>query len=79
MGWVQCAEYSCPETGVDFYGYDVEIVHDVPDWHACGEACELVSTCKYWTWNTWNTCNLKSSDAGLLKDPEGISGVRGCT
>merc|ERR1712126_242247 len=77
MYWVQCAEYSCPETGVDFYGSDVDILQDVLDWHDCGEACELVSSCHYWTYNTrreW--CNLKSSDAGLRKDPDGISGAR---
>jgi len=80
MCWVQCAEYSCPETGFDFHDYDVDILYDVRDWHDCGEACELVSSCYYWTYNTSNkACFLKSSDGGLRKDPVAISGVRGCT
>ena len=80
MWWVQCAEHSCPETDVDFAGSDIDALHNVLDWHDCGQACELVSSCLFWTYNTSDKrCILKYSDAGLCKDSAAISGTRGCT
>merc|ERR1712126_666042 len=79
MYWVQCAEYSCPEMDVDFWGYDIDELHDVSDWHDCGDACQLVSSCMYWTLTKEKRCVLKSSDAGLTKYPGSISGARGCS
>merc|ERR1712126_746242 len=70
MYWVQCAEYACPEYGVGIWTYDVDVVYDVIDWHDCGEICEAVSSCKFWTYET--------SDEGLYKNEDNITGARGC-
>merc|ERR1712126_25947 len=75
----------CPETGVDFYGHD-DAIHGcdhgwlyASDWNACGEICELVTDCLYWTFiEDINSCNLKYSDEGVTKKAGVISGARGC-
>merc|ERR1712136_505681 len=80
MYWVQCAEYSCPEMDVSFWGYDIDELHDVSDWHDCGEICKHVSSCLYWTHDvTHKKCWLKYSDEGLMKLMTYVSGARGCT
>jgi hypothetical protein len=37
--------YSCPEMDVDFYGNDIEDVHDVTSWEDCG-MCAIFSQFK---------------------------------
>merc|ERR1712135_137251 len=70
MYFVQCEKYACPETEVNFAESDLDILENVINWHDCGEACELISTCLFWTYrDSDTTCFLKYSDAGLSKIP----------
>merc|ERR1711951_753 len=76
---MKASSYSCPEVNVDFYGADLEEVHGVTSWQNCGQICELISNCAFWTLNSKKaTCYTKSSDGGLRHQNGHISGVRGC-
>jgi len=70
--------YSCPEMDVDFGSNDVDNIHGITDWRACGTICDITPPCKFWTMGFYNTCWLKSSDAGLSVDFGAISGAKGC-
>jgi len=73
-----CHGYACPEYDVDFEGNELSD-HQSSGWEECGRSCALDPYCKFWTWNEpLNHCWLKSSDAGLQKDPNHISGALGC-
>merc|ERR1712126_125392 len=72
--------YSCPEDNVDFNGHDIDCVPLIPNWHACGEICNVTPACKFWTWvkTENNRCCLKGVDYGLMHATHCISGVKGC-
>jgi len=72
------AKYACPEYNVDFQGYDIDDLNTI-SWSDCGEACGDAVGCNFWTWNTDNSrCFLKSSDGGLEKQNNAISGAHNC-
>jgi len=54
---------------LDFYGYDLRNIRDVPDWWTCADHCNADHSCMAWTWGkpgAWwgvgNTCYLKHAD-----------------
>merc|ERR1712002_1259163 len=69
----------CPLDEIDFNGGDIEKIHSVTNWHACGHICGLDQGCKFWTWSkTSGDCLLKNSDEGMSHAWNAISGDRGC-
>eukprot|EP00091_Calanus_sinicus_P000884 TRINITY_DN10839_c0_g1_i2.p1 TRINITY_DN10839_c0_g1~~TRINITY_DN10839_c0_g1_i2.p1 ORF type:complete len:131 (+),score=32.33 TRINITY_DN10839_c0_g1_i2:49-393(+) len=71
--------YACPEVHIGFDPeYQIGAIPDVASWHACGTICNLVTDCKFWTWNLGHNCYLKSSDHGIYYNEADTSGQKGC-
>ena len=69
----------CAEYGIDYSGYDLEIVTDIHHWHDCAYQCQDHRACSYWSWsaNTYK-CWLRSSDSGRHHVGQVISGSYTC-
>ena len=76
-------QYSCPEYGIDYSGYDIQTIYNVPNWKTCANYCANNPSCSFWTWKIFGflgdeyVCWLKSSDSGRTKQCN-ISGSRFC-
>ncbi|PFH35770.1 PAN domain-containing protein [Besnoitia besnoiti] len=77
---------SCYESGVDYYGYDIEKLEtgEVTTPSACQALCKGRTGCYYWTWvKTTQSCYLKNPYAlqGWLRNSstmDKISGAKDC-
>ena len=69
----------CVEYGIDYSGYDIDIIYHIYHWSDCAQKCNDHRSCSYWTWmNDDKRCYLKSSNAGRKKKDAGISGSYDC-
>ena len=72
------ADWPCPVEGLDFHGYNIGCQFYIDSWQICGEMCNELDECKFWTLRNNNECCLKSSDEFLISNNEAISGEKGC-
>ena len=69
----------CVEYGIDYAGYDLEMVTDIHHWQDCAYQCRDHRSCSYWSWSSWTfKCWLRSSDAGRHQVGQMISGSYSC-
>merc|ERR1719500_1263282 len=70
----------CVEYGIDYTGYDIDIIYNIYHWSDCAQKCNDHRSCSYWTWvqNDEKRCILKSSNAGRRKLDAMISGSYDC-
>ena len=70
----------CVEYGIDYSGYDIDIIYHIYHWSDCAQKCNDHRSCSYWTWvqNDEKRCILKSSNAGRRKLDAMISGSYDC-
>ena len=69
----------CAEYGIDYSGYDLEIVTDIHHWHDCAYRCRDHRACSYWSWSANSyKCWLRSSDSGRHHVGQVISGSYTC-
>merc|ERR1711909_12933 len=86
-GSMDDANYNCPMIGIDLYGHDLDTFYGIGSWQECAHICNIAcnSNCKFWTYypsptSPWyQSCYLKSSDAGMMPNSDTFSGQRGCT
>ena len=70
---------SCAQYGIDYHGYDIQVVSNCNHWSDCARRCRYHQSCSYWTWNIGNkNCILKYSKAGQKLVRFAISGSQHC-
>ena len=76
--------YQCPkcrevvESGVDYDGSDIRVMHNVASWAECKQRCTEEPKCKYWShYDSESKCWLKTSNK-VRKEVDRTSGTRGC-
>jgi len=75
---------TCPEINVDYWGCDYGGIDGVASWNDCGQMCELINDCKFWTYvprhgrDKVGRCEPKKCSGGYKIVNGHISGERGC-
>jgi len=68
----QCTQ----EQNIDYYGYDVGQIANIPDAASCCSACWSTQGCLYWSYQVnEKVCMLKSSNANKTSASDRVSGV----
>ena len=69
----------CVEYGIDYKGYDIDIIYGIQHWQDCASQCKDSRSCSYWSWIVdEHRCILKTSDAGRRQVGQAISGSYTC-